>query len=138
MTSTCGELASSSQDRTKSRVAQRLNGCGPANLLHSNPKEPGTSWFSDAIPTYVAKRRRSGGANIARDLSTAESRLALFIELIGDHPVDTYGFDVATEKEARKLKALPLDPEIDYSIFRGLDFDAIARRERAAGPPKRK
>ena len=96
------------------------------------------SRLSDAIPTYVAKRRLSGGANIARDLSTAESRLALFIELIGDHPVDTYGFDVATEKEARKLKALPLDPEIDYSIFRGLDFDAIARRERAAGPPKRK
>ena len=56
----------------------------------------------------------------------------------GSDEHDLYGFDVATEKEARKLKALPLDPEIDYSIFRGLDFDAIARRERAAGPPKRK
>jgi hypothetical protein len=51
---------------------------------------------------------------------------------------DLYGFDVATEKEARKLKVLPLDPEIDYSIFRGLDFDAIAKRKRVAGPPKRK
>lgn len=51
---------------------------------------------------------------------------------------DLYGFDVATEKEARKLKALPLDPEIDYSIFRGLDFEAIANRRRVAGPPKRK
>jgi hypothetical protein len=51
---------------------------------------------------------------------------------------DLYGFDVATEKEARKLKTLPLDPEIDYSIFRSLDFDAIAKRKRVAGPPKRK
>ncbi|WP_377294532.1 hypothetical protein [Rhizobium sp. SG2393] len=51
---------------------------------------------------------------------------------------DLYGFDVATEKEARKLKALPLDPEIDYSIFERLDFDAIARRRRKAGPPERK
>ncbi len=51
---------------------------------------------------------------------------------------DLYGFDVATEKEARKLKVLPLDPEIDYSMFRGLDFEAIAKRRRVAGPPKRK
>lgn len=51
---------------------------------------------------------------------------------------DLYGFDVATEKEARKLKVLPLDSEIDYSIFRGLDFDAIAKRKRVAGPQKRK
>jgi hypothetical protein len=56
----------------------------------------------------------------------------------GSDEHDLYGFDVATEKEARKLKALPLDPEIDYSIFRGLDFDAIAKRKRVAGPPKRK
>lgn len=42
------------------------------------------------IPTYIAARRLGGGANIERDLSTAQSRLALFIELIGDHPVDTY------------------------------------------------
>ncbi|MFD1747435.1 hypothetical protein ACFSE1_18355 [Rhizobium helianthi] len=56
----------------------------------------------------------------------------------GNDEHDLYGFDVATEKEARKLKVLPLDPEIDYSIFRGLDFDEIARRKRVAGPPKRK
>ncbi|CDZ67042.1 Hypothetical protein NGAL_HAMBI2605_53210 [Neorhizobium galegae bv. orientalis] len=56
----------------------------------------------------------------------------------GSDEHDLYGFDVATEKEARKLKALPLDPEIDYSIFRGLDFDEIAKRKRVAGPPKRK
>lgn len=56
----------------------------------------------------------------------------------GSDEHDLYGFDVATEKEARKLKTLPLDPEIDYSIFRGLDFDAIAKRKRVAGPPKRK
>ncbi|MFN7092875.1 MAG: hypothetical protein ACK4P4_20260 [Allorhizobium sp.] len=56
----------------------------------------------------------------------------------GNDEHDLYGFDVATEKEARKLKVLPLDPEVDYSIFRGLDFDAIAKRKRVAGPPKRK
>ena len=42
--------------------------------------------LSDVIPTYIAGRRLSGGANIARDLATAESHL----ELIGDHRVDTY------------------------------------------------
>ncbi|UIK05389.1 hypothetical protein [Neorhizobium galegae] len=56
----------------------------------------------------------------------------------GSDEHDLYGFDVATEKEARKLKILPLDPEIDYSIFRGLDFDEIAKNGRVAGPPKRK
>ncbi len=56
----------------------------------------------------------------------------------GSDEHDLYGFDVATEKEARKLKALPLDPEIDYSVFRGLDFDGIATRKRVGGPQKRK
>ncbi len=56
----------------------------------------------------------------------------------GSDEHDLYGFDVATEKEARKLKVLPLDPEIDYSVFRGLDFNAIAKRKRVGGPQKRK
>lgn len=56
----------------------------------------------------------------------------------GNDEHDLYGFDVATEKEARKLKVLALDPEIDYSVFRGLDFDNIAKKGRIAGPPKRK
>lgn len=56
----------------------------------------------------------------------------------GSDEHDLYGFDVATEKEARKLKVLPLDREIDYSIFCGLDFDAIAKRKRVGGPQKRK
>ncbi len=51
----------------------------------------------------------------------------------GDDEHDLYGFDVATERKARKLAALPLDPEIDYSVFRGLDFDAIAKKGRVVG-----
>lgn len=56
----------------------------------------------------------------------------------GSDEHDLYGFDVATEKEARKLKVLPLDPEVDYSVFRGLDFDAIAKKKREAGKSRRK
>lgn len=53
------------------------------------PKSPQPT-LTDVIPTYIAARRLGGGANIERDLSTEQSRLALFIELIGDRPVDTY------------------------------------------------
>lgn len=52
---------------------------------------------------------------------------------VGDDEHDNYGFMNLSEKQARQIARLPLDPEIDYSVFRGLDFDRIARNERAPG-----
>ncbi|WP_131829968.1 hypothetical protein [Consotaella salsifontis] len=44
-----------------------------------------------------------------------------------------YGFKSITEIRARELARLPLNPEIDFSVFQGLDFDQLARRKRTAG-----
>jgi integrase len=45
--------------------------------------------FSAAASEYLGKRAKSKSA-ADKDLRTAEMRLNLFIELVGDHPVDTY------------------------------------------------
>ena len=44
-----------------------------------------------------------------------------------------YGFKSITETRARELARLPLNPEIDFSVFQGLDFDHLAKRKRKAG-----
>jgi len=45
--------------------------------------------FSAAASEYLGKRAKTKSADDP-DLRTAEMRLNLFIELVGDHPVDTY------------------------------------------------
>lgn len=45
--------------------------------------------FSAAASEYLGKRAKSKSADDP-DLRTAEMRLNLFMELVGDHPVDTY------------------------------------------------
>ncbi|CDN94737.1 hypothetical protein [Agrobacterium tumefaciens] len=52
---------------------------------------------------------------------------------IGDDEHDKYGFRTLTERKARVLANLPLNPDIDLSIFRGLDFDKLARTKRTRG-----
>ena len=52
---------------------------------------------------------------------------------IGDDEHDKYGFLSLTEKKARALAELSLSPEIDLSMFRGLDFDKLAAAERMRG-----
>ncbi|MDX8326114.1 hypothetical protein [Agrobacterium tumefaciens] len=52
--------------------------------------------FSDLASNYLAVRASSkSGKN--KDIAIAENRLNLFVELIGDHPVDTY---TATDLQA--------------------------------------
>ena len=46
---------------------------------------------------------------------------------------ENYDFKSITETRARELARLPLNPEIDFSVFRGLDFDRLAKRKRKAG-----
>jgi integrase len=47
------------------------------------------SRFSDVASEYLAKRVKKKPSD-EKDIRTAEMRLNLFIELVGDHPIDTY------------------------------------------------
>lgn len=38
-----------------------------------------------------------------------------------------------TEKRARELAKLPLNPEIDYSPYQGLDFESLYKAKRTYG-----
>jgi hypothetical protein len=46
---------------------------------------------------------------------------------------DKYGFRALTAKQCQYLASLPLQEGIDWGIFRGLDFDAMAKRRRTRG-----
>lgn len=52
---------------------------------------------------------------------------------VGDDEHDKYGFRTLTERKARILANLPLPAEIDFSMFRGLDFDKMAKAKRTRG-----
>ncbi|WP_037429559.1 hypothetical protein [Sinorhizobium fredii] len=52
---------------------------------------------------------------------------------LGDDEHDLYGFRSLTEKRAREIANLKLNPEIDFSMFRGLDFDKLAAAKRTFG-----
>ena len=57
---------------------------------------------------------------------------------VGSDEHDNYGFMNLGERQAREIAELPLDPGIDFSVFRGLDFDEIALKKRLSGPQARK
>jgi len=46
---------------------------------------------------------------------------------------DKYGFRALTAKQCQYLANLPLQQGIEWEIFRGLDFDAMAKRRRTPG-----
>jgi integrase len=52
---------------------------------------------------------------------------------VGDDEHSQYGFMSLTEKRARELARLPLNPEIDYSPYRGLDFATLYQAKRTYG-----
>lgn len=52
---------------------------------------------------------------------------------VGDDEHSQYGFMSLTEKRARELARLPLNPEIDYSPYRGLDFETLYQAKRTYG-----
>ncbi|MGO4111962.1 hypothetical protein ACEQ6C_01540 [Rhizobium ruizarguesonis] len=52
---------------------------------------------------------------------------------LGDDEHDNYGFRNITEKRARELAKLPLNPEVDFSVFQGLDFGKLAAKKRTLG-----
>ncbi|MCV3765143.1 hypothetical protein [Rhizobium sp. TRM95796] len=52
---------------------------------------------------------------------------------LGEDEHEMYGFSSLTEKQARRLAHLELSAEIDFSVFRGLDFEKMAAKERKKG-----
>lgn len=51
----------------------------------------------------------------------------------GEDEHSKYGFKQITEKSAQYIANLPLNPAIDFSMFRGLDFDAMWKKKRTLG-----
>jgi hypothetical protein len=51
----------------------------------------------------------------------------------GEDEHEMNGFTALTAKQARRLANLDLNPEIDFSEFRGLDFEAISTKVRQRG-----
>ncbi|MBB4374137.1 hypothetical protein GGD63_006966 [Bradyrhizobium sp. cir1] len=58
-------------------------------------------------------------------------RLQAGHELGDEH--ERYGFRALSAEECERLANLPLEREIDWSVFKGLDFDALARGRRSRG-----
>jgi hypothetical protein len=46
---------------------------------------------------------------------------------------EKYGFGALSAAECRRLARLPLPKEINWRVFRGLDFDALAAHRRGPG-----
>ena len=46
---------------------------------------------------------------------------------------DKYGFRALSARQRQHLATLKLQDDIDWSVFRGLDFDAMAKRRRGRG-----
>ncbi|MCK8781882.1 hypothetical protein M0654_18025 [Rhizobium sp. NTR19] len=57
---------------------------------------------------------------------------------VGDDEHDKYGFRTLTERKARVLANLPLNPDIDLSMFRGLNLDKLAKAKRTKGRKPKK
>jgi hypothetical protein len=51
---------------------------------------------------------------------------------------ERYGFRALTAEQCRELARLPLPKEINWSVFKGLDFDKLAAARRSAGRRARK
>lgn len=71
----------------------------------------------------------------AADMSDRAKRLQAGHDLGDVH--EQYGFSTLSEVECQRLASLPLAKEIDWSVFEGLDFDAMAKRRRERGRPRR-
>ena len=81
---------------------------------------------------------RSGQIEELRDLKVdARDRRLQVGHSVGTDQHDNYGFQSITEKRARDLAKLPLNPEIDYALFQGLEFEKMYQAKRIKGQRRR-
>jgi integrase len=57
---------------------------------------------------------------------------------LGSDEHELYGFKALQERQARELARMPLNDDIDFSVFKGLDFQKLAATPRVAGPRSKK
>ncbi|WP_126540240.1 hypothetical protein [Oharaeibacter diazotrophicus] len=76
---------------------------------------------------------RGGQIELMRDqkVDARDRKIQVGHKLDAEH--DIYGFKAISELRAREIARAPLEPEVDYSVFRGLNFDKMAGRKRTRG-----
>jgi integrase len=76
---------------------------------------------------------RGGNIELMRDnkVDTRDRKLQAGHTLADEH--DFYGFRAISESRAREMARAPLMEGVDYSRFKGLDFDRLARGRRVSG-----
>ena len=57
---------------------------------------------------------------------------------LGADEHELYGFKTIQERQARELARMPLNDDIDFSVFKGLDFQKFAATARVSGPRSKK
>ncbi len=67
-----------------------------------------------------------------QDVSARDSKLQVG-HVVGVDEHDLYGFRAISEKKAKHLATLRLNPEIDLSVYRGLDFGKLDKKKRSSG-----
>ena len=76
---------------------------------------------------------RGGHIDFLREakVDPRDRRLQAGHKIVNEH--DLYGFKAITEDRAIEIANAKLDPRVDYSMFRGLDFEKLAGAKRTFG-----
>ncbi|AKI02693.1 hypothetical protein IMCC20628_04013 [Hoeflea sp. IMCC20628] len=81
--------------------------------------------FQSLRGDYITEARKD------KEIGERERRMQAGHALGGDDH-NKYGWKTLTESEAEMFAKMPLNPKIDFSMFRGLDFDQLAKTRRQA------
>lgn len=98
------------------------------------PAKKGTKRGKTESSREVFHSLRGGFIDETRDqeISERDSKLQVGHE-VGTDEHGKYGFRSITEKMARKIASMELNPEIDLTSYRGLDFGKMDRKKRSSG-----
>lgn len=122
-------------------VAQEHRFIFPGLMKLKNPSKSGSSYMQrlfEKAGVVVGDRRevfhslRGGNIEDMRDakVDTRDRKLQAGHQ-IGADEHELYGFRSIPEKRAREIAKMPLNADIDYTVFTGLDFDRLAANDRA-------
>lgn len=122
-------------------VGQDENFIFPGLMKLKDPSKSGSSYMQrlfEKAGVVVGDRRevfhslRGGNIEDMRDakVDTRDRKLQAGHQ-IGADEHELYGFRSIPEKRAREIAKMPLNADIDYTVFKGLDFDRLAANDRA-------
>ena len=120
----------------------------PGLMKLADPAKSASQYMGRLFKKAGVKTREDGGREIFHSLrgghiedlreqgiDARDRRLQVGHKLTDIH--EEYGFKSLTEKAARRLTQASLNKEIDYSMFKGLDFERIAENIRSRGRKRR-